>query len=320
MKTKVNFGMTFKSTGDKTKREIEGYASTPDLDRDGDIIPSEVLKSAVDEYLKMGTLLYDHGHDPTYARKPIGKLHTGEIDGEGRLYVKGTISDDWIWEKIELEELKAFSIAGRVEWEIQEAGDRVIGVAKSLDLYEISVVAIPANPNAIFQIAKTFQASFEKGMIKNKAKLYNKDIELTDTHMHELFKKFFGQVDELRNKLQKGLEGEEEVKEEEVTTPPEPTTPEENEEEVKEEEEVDEKDKQIEDLQKQLAEKDKELTETKENIANLEKTQKELDEKLEKFIKTKKKAVSVDTEKAQKELKTITNTVEENARKAGLIK
>jgi len=305
MKTQFNFKLLAKSTGGK--KEIEGYASTPDLDRDNDIIPTEVLAKAVDGYLKMGTLLYEHGYDPTYARKPVGKLNIAKIDDEGRLYVKGTISDQWIWEKIELGELKAFSIGGMAEWEVSQKDGKAVGIAKSMEIHEVSIVAIPANPNAMFSIAKSLQKSLQDAIEDNNKKVYNENIPTNDkVLMEEMIKGIQDRLDAFLTKdsekveLKKSLEAKtNEMSELQV--------------------QLDEQKSKNEELQKSLDETIASKEALTENI-------KALDEKLTSVIATKKSAKTDDEldKKAEDkseadEVAKSAKQIEDKAKELGLI-
>lgn len=296
METQFQFKMFVKAIGDK--REIEGYASTPDLDRDGDIIPTPVLESAIEDYIKMGTLLYEHGYDPTYARKPIGKLHTARIDEEGRLYVKGTISDQWIWEKIQLGELQAFSVGGRAEWEAQEKEGNVVGIAKYMEIHEVSVVAIPANPNALFTIAKALKDSFKrlvKGeqVTKTDENIYNKDISLTGEPMEDLIKGLHDRFDAL-------VSGDNEK--------------------VELKKSLEEKTNEVSELQTKVEELQKSLDETIASKEALAEDIKALDKKIANYASIKKSAqTDEEVEKAVEEVVDSAEVVEKNAKAMGLV-
>jgi phage head maturation protease len=269
MKTNFNFQLLAKRTG--TKREIDGYASTPDLDRDNDIIPSEVLSKAIDGYLEMGTLLYEHGHDPTYARKPIGLLHTAKMDEEGRLYVKGSVSDNWIWEKIELGELKAFSIGGMAEWEITEKDGVAIGIAKSMEIHEVSIVAIPANPNAIFSIAKSLQKSLQDAIQDNDKKVYNKDIIIKQSNfMEEMLKSIKDKIENLVSSDSEKVELKKSIEEKDT--------------------QITELNTTVEGLNTKVEELTKSLEETNKSKEALAEDIKALDKKLESYASLKKTA------------------------------
>jgi len=214
LQSQFNFGIQFTKAKGTKKREIEGYASTSNVDRDGQMIPADLLKSAAKKYIEMGTLLFQHGRDPEYGERPIGVLFEASVDRKGRMYVKGKVSDDYIWEKIELGELKAFSIGGIAQWKNEFIDGKEIGVATMIDIYEVSIVSVPANPEAMFSIAKSFQLSYEQAenILDNK-KQYNESITINNEElMEEMLKSMKSKIDDLlskdeeKNELKKSLE------------------------------------------------------------------------------------------------------------------
>ena len=61
---------------------IEGYASTNDVDRSNDVIPTSVWEAGIKNYLKNPIILAQHDHDD-----PIGRMIEHKIDGKG-LWIK----------------------------------------------------------------------------------------------------------------------------------------------------------------------------------------------------------------------------------------
>ena len=57
---------------------IEGYASTVDTDRQGDIVPATVWKKGVQNYLKNPVILAYHDHS-----EPVGRMVDHRIDSKG---------------------------------------------------------------------------------------------------------------------------------------------------------------------------------------------------------------------------------------------
>lgn len=142
--------------------EIEGYASTKDKDRVKDIVEPNAFKSALDLYMTNPIVLLQHNAD-----KPIGIVTDATIDSKG-LYIKAKITEDtdWVFSKLKNKVLRAFSIGYRIkDFEIDEVKDDqgdVTGyeqIIKDLELFEISLVSIPANPYAL---TKSFSNCFEK--------------------------------------------------------------------------------------------------------------------------------------------------------------
>ena len=130
---------------DEEKRMVYGFASTPDLDSDGEIISLDALKNALPEYMEFPTLREMH------QAKAIGTTKHAEIlddskKGKG-LFIGGKIVADDAWKLVKEGVLKAFSIGGNVI-------EKVDNVIKSLELVEISLVDVPANKSSVIELWK----------------------------------------------------------------------------------------------------------------------------------------------------------------------
>lgn len=140
---------------DDDTRLIEGYASTNDLDRQGDIVEPEAFRTAIAEFMGNPIVFYMH----EWRKLPIGKVNAANIDKKG-FWVKAQItkSNDTaneVWSLIQEGVLKTFSIGFDIldgKWEVLN-GDEIFRITK-LRLYEVSVVNIPANRHATFSVAK----------------------------------------------------------------------------------------------------------------------------------------------------------------------
>ncbi len=132
--------------------EIEWYASTKDKDRYWDIVEPNAFEKAMQTYALNPILLLQHDAD-----KPIGKVESFTIDWNW-LYIKAIVTEDidWVMNKLKNGILKWFSIWYRLldyemnyteddEWNITDS----TCVIKELELLEISLVSIPANPYAL---------------------------------------------------------------------------------------------------------------------------------------------------------------------------
>jgi HK97 family phage prohead protease/HK97 family phage major capsid protein len=130
---------------------IEGYASTNDTDRGGDVVPVSVWEAGMKNYLKNPIILSQHDHDD-----PIGRMTEHKIDGKG-LWIKARISAAAeVFNLVKDEVLTAFSIGFRVlDAEYNAAAE--LFVIKELELIEISVVSIPCNQNTLFNLSKAFE-------------------------------------------------------------------------------------------------------------------------------------------------------------------
>ena len=134
---------------------IEGYASTIDVDRHGDVVPSTVWEKGMQNYLKNPVILAYHDHN-----NPIGRMTEHKTDGKG-LWIKARISTAAKqFQLIKDGVLTAFSIGFRVlDAEYNSAAE--VFLIKDLELVEISVVSVPANQNTLFDLSKAFDDAEE---------------------------------------------------------------------------------------------------------------------------------------------------------------
>jgi HK97 family phage prohead protease len=138
--------------------KIAGMASTNDVDRMGDIILSEAwTKGGLNNFKKNPIVLYNHNF-----YKPIGKVTSLQVTDKG-LAVEANISKaaaDNVVDLIKEGVLGTFSVGFRVrDADYKEETDGF--VIKDAELFEISVVTIPANQEATFSLAKSFDSMEE---------------------------------------------------------------------------------------------------------------------------------------------------------------
>ena len=134
---------------------IEGYASTNDIDRSGDIIPASVWEAGIKNYLKNPIILAQHDHDD-----PIGRMIEHKIDGKG-LWIKARISAAAeIFSLVKDEVVTAFSVGFRI-MDAEYNAVAELFVVKELELVEISVVSVPCNQNTLFSLSKAFSDADE---------------------------------------------------------------------------------------------------------------------------------------------------------------
>jgi hypothetical protein len=138
---------------DKKRRTVSGYASTPALDSDGEIISLKAVKAALPGYMEYGNIREMH------ALKAVGTASEANIDEKG-LYLTAKIVDDAAWKKCVEGVYKGFSIGGA---KLAKAGN----IVTQIDMSEISVVDRPANPECKFNVAKMAkaQAGFEAYLV-----------------------------------------------------------------------------------------------------------------------------------------------------------
>lgn len=125
---------------DEEKQMVYGYASTKDMDSDGEIIELNALKKALPDYLKFPTLR--EMHQP----KVAGTTKTAEVDSNG-MYIGAKVLNKDAWEMVKGGGYKGFSIGGNV---VKRSGN----IIKELELVEISLVDVPANKGAKIELWK----------------------------------------------------------------------------------------------------------------------------------------------------------------------
>jgi HK97 family phage prohead protease/HK97 family phage major capsid protein len=140
---------------------IEGYASTVDRDRQGDVIPMKAWNEGLSNYLKNPIILAYHNH-----QMPIGKMVEHKVTDQG-LWVRAQIPQEVgdVYKLIKKGILSAFSVGFRVrDADYDSASESFL--IKELELHEISVVSVPANQNTLFSLAKAFDNATEFELYK----------------------------------------------------------------------------------------------------------------------------------------------------------
>lgn len=162
-------------SGDEGAVRIRGYASTPDIDRYRDIVEPSAFKDALSLYLKNPVLLRSHDAD-----RPIGVVEVATVTDQG-LWIEAVVKDVQTAKEIEEGLMRTLSIgyiAKSTElqhedgtpfnWEEDSPWDpSLVRVIKELDLVEISVVSTPANGNALFSMAKSFESCSRQLALKS---------------------------------------------------------------------------------------------------------------------------------------------------------
>jgi HK97 family phage prohead protease len=126
---------------------IVGYAATTDFDLQGDLITEEALRASQLDLVKNSTVLLNHD-----IKIPIGKVTKAEFDKNGLLIdVLISKTEPDIIQKIKEGVLNKFSIRGQVlerEKKYMPDLDRVVNIIRRMALVEVSLVSVPANPEA----------------------------------------------------------------------------------------------------------------------------------------------------------------------------
>lgn len=133
---------------------IEGYASTNDVDRAGDVVPTSAWEKGLDNYLKNPVILAYHDHS-----MPVGRMIEHKVDAKG-LWIKAVISEaaGSVYNLVKNGILTAFSIGFRIK-DAEYKTDAEVFLIKDLELHEISVVSVPANQNTLFSLSKAFDTA-----------------------------------------------------------------------------------------------------------------------------------------------------------------
>lgn len=140
---------------DEEQRTITGWATTPQVDRVGDIVEPLGV-----QYKNPLPLLWQHEHD-----KPIGLVEFGKPTAKGvpftatlpRIEEEGKLKDriEEAWQSIKAGLVRAVSIGFRSLESEQITGTWGTRFIKS-EVYELSAVTIPANASAVIQTVKSF--------------------------------------------------------------------------------------------------------------------------------------------------------------------
>lgn len=138
--------------GDITKSEkkpdgtliVCGYASSGAIDSDGESITPEAMKAAIPKYMEFGCVREMHGSNAA------GTALNIRVEDDGRTYFEALIVDPIAIMKCELGVYKGFSIGAIVK--ARDALNKM--VIKAIELFEISLVDRPANPEALFELFK----------------------------------------------------------------------------------------------------------------------------------------------------------------------
>jgi HK97 family phage prohead protease len=171
---------------------VEGYASTGDLDAQRHIITEDAIKQGAGSLAEYRTVLFNH--DPN---RPIGKLVDISAH-ENRLWIKVAISksEPILWAKIKDGTLSKFSVKGKIlgaEKQLQASEDgtpdasKEILIIKSLELYEVSLVSVPANSKARSLMWYIEKALFEADGFNTPIE---KDVEVEEVSFDKLKEEF----------------------------------------------------------------------------------------------------------------------------------
>ena len=242
----INYGVRFpikfskiytekSADGKEEKRFIEGLAAAPGKDRNRPayILTDEALSNAVSDLHTNNVMFLEHNRDHA-----IGKMVQAKyISGKG-IWIKAFISqiENEVWEKIKEGIFTGLSIGGRIKKYSQTKAENWLDVVTRvlrIELFEVSVVAIPANIKTRIwnnYISKAFELKIP---IEGGDMIMSEDKNKTDKVEEDLTK-------EEEKEIEKQLDNEaaEEVKDDETIVDEDKEEEEKPAEEVKKPEEV----------------------------------------------------------------------------------
>ena len=143
---------------------IRGLASTNSMDRVGDVINHDAWTKSggLENFEKNPIILFNHDYN-----KPIGRATSMEVSTDGlELGAKISKSAGEIKDLIKDGVLGAFSVGFRVKDAVYNEETDGLEI-KDAELFEVSVVSVPANQTAMFSLAKSFDSDKEYQEFKN---------------------------------------------------------------------------------------------------------------------------------------------------------
>lgn len=156
MNNKLGFSAIVIKTINEERREFSGIASTPQLDRVGDIVEPKGLTFAKDV-----PLLLNHNHS-----QPVGNVQFGAPTDKGlpfhakipKVDEAGAVKDrtDTAWHSVKSGIIKGVSIGFLPKASVPVGNGKGTRYTRA-EVHELSLVAIPANPGAMITALKSMQ-------------------------------------------------------------------------------------------------------------------------------------------------------------------
>ena len=196
--SQASFEYVVKSTiTDDEQRIIEGFATVQVIDRDSEILDVDSIAKSFEQFMKNPVLLLHH--DLT---KPVGRVLDYEIrmkNGAKGIWIraqiaKGTKEADETWSLVKQGIIKAFSIRGRIGTaKTAKQNGKRIRIAEITDLLEVSLVSVPANPEALIEVVLK-----SLGQLKEENSVDQKEIQKSLVGLKDELKKEFEETIEKR--------------------------------------------------------------------------------------------------------------------------
>jgi HK97 family phage prohead protease len=188
-------GGKFNQLKSKSRRIIAGYASYVMVDAHSDIVTKTALQDALKRFMKdkkHRNIMY--GHDNVQVGDLLDKFgpYTTHVDDKGLFIVAEIRTDlktsDFVWEKILVGEVNAYSISFEQLEETPHVTDGVWEEIQKINLVEISVCEFPANALSRFNIISKSKNvlrekigdSMSETELKKQNKAANKEVNLDE--------------------------------------------------------------------------------------------------------------------------------------------
>ena len=168
---KFHFFGDFKAETANGATRIKGYASTWNVDRGKDKINPKAFDTTIADFMTNPVILINHENN---TKCVLGHVEALRIDDKG-LYIEAVLTEAeenaGDVQKIREGHLKAFSIGGYFIYNPNGPDDKGIYEIVQIKLFEISVVAVPMNGEALFGVKSfsDFEAEVKKGVDRNQA-------------------------------------------------------------------------------------------------------------------------------------------------------
>ena len=158
MNKRVTFGFDI-TKFDTQQRIVEGIATDAIQDRQGDIIPFAV---AVEAFQTCADSL---GIREMHQPKAVGRLEGWQADSDAQsipvqVYISESTDGQDTLTKVDEKILRGFSIGGNALASHREGGANIID---KLEIVEISLVDVPANPHAVISVVKAVGMEEKRG-------------------------------------------------------------------------------------------------------------------------------------------------------------
>lgn len=162
---KKSFDLKFELKEDMAEDDnfyyLKGYGATSDLDLGNDIITPEALQKAIEA--RKPKFCYQHNIKQVLGVFTTLKKDTNGLYFEAKMPKSVSICNE-VAEFIKIGALDSMSIG---YWVIDRDWKEGVRVIKELEIYEISVVTIPMNPNAVITGIKTLEELSTIGEIED---------------------------------------------------------------------------------------------------------------------------------------------------------